>query len=130
MSNTLNSEYEDTSKLDKIHQKITKFFPTVNLFKDITNDDIISKEEIQLCFIIFGILVTSIVCMVPLWQLIQISIRTKSLMIVEPIIPKEDNPYGKFLIASLQSDHKQSQKNRFSVSKHAPFKSPKKYSCF
>ena len=95
----IDSEHKKASNLDKIHQKIIEIFPTVNLFKDINNDNFmeISKEEIYTRFTFIGIVVTTIMCLVPFWQIIDISIRTKSATVVTPIVPKEDNPYGEFL---------------------------------
>ena len=93
------SEHKKASNLDKIYQKITEIFPTVNLFKDVNNDNSmeISKEEIYTRFTFIGIVVTTIMCLVPLWQMIDISIRTKSVTVVTPVVPKEENPYGEFL---------------------------------
>ena len=97
----INSKLKMTSNLDKIHQKIIKLFPTVNLFKDVTNDSFmeISQEEIYTRFTFIGIVVTSIMCLLPLWPMIEITIRTKSARVVKPIVPKQDNPYGNFLSA-------------------------------
>ena len=44
-----------------------------------------------------GILVTLIMGLLPFWQMREILIRTKSVRVVTPIVPKEENPYGEFL---------------------------------
>ena len=69
------------------------------MFKNVNNDDFleISQEEIYTRFTFIGTLVTSIMCLLPFWQIIEIIIRTKSVKVVTPIVPKEENPYGEFL---------------------------------
>ena len=94
-------DFEETSNLDKIHKRVVEFFPTVELFKDVSDDnDVISKEQIYSRFVIIGILITTIVCLVPLVQLIQILIRTKTVMVVKPNIQKEEDSLCEFLITS------------------------------
>ena len=44
-----------------------------------------------------GIVVTLIMGLLPFWQMREILIRTKSVRVVTPIVPKEENPYGEFL---------------------------------
>ena len=40
-------DFEATSNLDKIHKRVVEFFPTVELFKDVSDDDdVISNEQI------------------------------------------------------------------------------------
>ena len=41
-----------------------------------------------------GIIVTLIMGLLPFWQMREILIRTKSVRVVTPIVPKEENPYG------------------------------------
>ena len=45
-----------------------------------TDEDVISKEEIYSRFAIIGLFLTAVLCLVPLGQLIEISVRTQLLI--------------------------------------------------
>ena len=90
-------DFQKASNLDKIHDRMMDIFPKIRFFKDVSNEDIVSKEEIYSRFVIFALLLTGILCLVPLGQLIEISIITKSVKIVQPMILKEYDPFCKFL---------------------------------
>ena len=90
-------DFQKASNLDKIHDRMMDIFPKIRFFKDVSNEDIVSREEIYSRFVIFALLLTGIICLAPLGQLIEISIITKSVKIVQPMILKEYDPFCKFL---------------------------------
>ena len=94
-------DFQKASNLDKIHERMMDIFPKIKFFKDVSNEDIVSREEIYSRFVIFALLLTGILSLVPLGQLIEISIITKSVKIVQPMMSKEYDPFCKFFIRHL-----------------------------
>ena len=96
----IKNDLEKFKNLDKLEEMVVKIFPKLKELYESSNhsdEDNISLEESELRLIIIWFFLTTILCLVPLGQLLQILTRLKNPNIVEPMLPKNINGFGKFI---------------------------------
>ena len=90
---------ETNLNLDKFEKWMVKIFPPLNLnFLKLSNyseDDNISNEASHGRLIIGLISITVVLCFITFGQLIRISVLSKSPIVVQPFIPKTNDPFCK-----------------------------------
>ena len=107
LTDTLDDEYkvnnlesiEKDLNLDRFEKWTVKIFPTLkkNFFKlpNYSEDDNISNEATYARLTIIFIFLTVVLCFITFGQLIWISFLSRGPIVVQPFIPKINNPFCK-----------------------------------
>ena len=97
---SMQTQRNDNLNLDIFEKWMVKIFPPLklNLLKlsNYSEDENISNEAIYARLIIIWIFITVVLCSITFGQLIWISVLSRGPIVVQPFIPKINNPFCKY----------------------------------